>query len=81
MFSGEGGPKGIQVTDDKEDLVLPHLTTDNPINTGEARGEAAFNSQVRIRYFVMIVKFNHRLVSKNGACIYVSLPIAIAKII
>ena len=47
MWGAEGGPKGIQILEDSEDLVLPHLTTDNPINSGcEASGDPAFNAQV-----------------------------------
>jgi len=46
MWGAEGGPKGIQILEDSEDLVLPHLTTDNPINSGcEASGDPAFNAQ------------------------------------
>ena len=42
-----GGPKGIEVTDLTEDVVLPHLTTDNPIDAA-LPAEPAFNSQVTI---------------------------------
>ena len=46
FWGAGGGPKGVEVTEDIEDTVLPHLTTDNPISTGELSGEPAFNSQV-----------------------------------
>jgi len=42
----EGGARGLEVTDTSADTVLPHLTTDNPICTGEPSGEPAFNAQV-----------------------------------
>ena len=46
-FWGEaGGPLGQEVTDFTEDTILPHLTTDNPICTGDPSGEPAFNTQV-----------------------------------
>ena len=39
------GPKGLEITDSSEDVILPNLTTDNPIDAA-VPVEPAFNSQV-----------------------------------
>ena len=46
VWGEEGGARGLEVTDTSEDTILPHLTTDNPICSGEPSGEPAFNAQV-----------------------------------
>jgi len=45
IWTENGGPKGLEVTDDSVDTVLPHLTSENPISMGEPSGEPAFNAQ------------------------------------
>jgi hypothetical protein len=45
-FWGEsGGPAGQEITDHSEDTILPHLTTENPIVTGDPTREPSFNTQ------------------------------------
>ncbi len=40
------GPKGHEVVEDTEDVLLPHLTSENPLAGGDPTGEPAFNAQV-----------------------------------
>ncbi len=50
MWAGQAGPKGHEVTDDTEDVLLPQFTTENPLAGGDPAGEPAFNSQVTKRF-------------------------------
>ena len=67
----EGGARGLEVTDTSADTVLPHLTTDNPICTGEPTGEPAFNAQVEkyilkiIFNILFMIKTNIKLISAS----------------
>ena len=45
MWEGKG-PKGHEVQEDTEDILLPQFTSENPLAGGEPTGEPAFNSQV-----------------------------------
>jgi hypothetical protein len=49
VWAGQAGPKGHEVTDDTEDVLLPQFTTENPLAGGDPAGEPAFNSQVTHR--------------------------------
>ena len=45
IWGGEGGSKGEQVTELREDTVLANLTTDNPLANNEETRQPAFNSE------------------------------------